>query len=136
MRWLIAGSRSWDAKRAMFATLDHMVESHGKPDEVIHGGAKGADTFAGEWAKARNIPVTVYLADWSQYGKAAGIIRNNKMLDTNPDVVILFMSFMSSSTGTSPLWPDGGTAYTSGSKPDAERHEGSNPSQATNKENI
>jgi hypothetical protein len=98
MRWLIAGSRSWDAKRAMFATLDHMVESHGKPDEVIHGGAKGADTFAGEWAKARNIPVTVYLADWSQYGKAAGIIRNNKMLDTSPDVVILFMNGVSRGT--------------------------------------
>jgi len=82
----------------MFATLDHMVESHGMPDEVIHGGAKGADTFAGDWAKSHDIPVTVYEADWSHYGKAAGPIRNNMMLDTKPDIVILFISGQSRGT--------------------------------------
>jgi len=82
----------------MFATLNHFAESHGMPDEVIHGGAKGADTFAGDWAKSHDVPVTVYEADWSHYGKAAGPIRNNMMLDTKPDIVILFISGQSRGT--------------------------------------
>ena len=56
---------------------------------VIHGGAKGADSAAGEWAKSEGAKVTVYPADWKAHGKAAGPIRNRQMLDDGkPDVVV------------------------------------------------
>ena len=39
----------------------------------------------------RNIPVERFPADWSEYGKAAGAIRNQQMLDEGtPDLVVAF----------------------------------------------
>lgn len=60
-------------------------------DVVIHGGAKGADTAAGIWAEANYIPLEVYRANWDLFGKAAGHIRNARMLKTGmPDVIVAF----------------------------------------------
>lgn len=59
--------------------------------EIAHGCARGADTLAGEWAKANDVPVKEYPAEWSLYGRRAGIFRNNDMLDDfRPDVVVAF----------------------------------------------
>lgn len=58
-------------------------------EKIIHGGCRGADEGAGEWAKSENIPVVVCRADWKKHGKAAGPIRNRMMLDVHkPDFVI------------------------------------------------
>ena len=58
---------------------------------VIAGGARGADTIAAEWAKARDIPCEVYMADWDGLGPKAGPIRNQRMLDEGkPDLVVAF----------------------------------------------
>lgn len=35
-------------------------------------------------------PVERYPADWERYGKRAGPIRNRKMLDQGPDLVVAF----------------------------------------------
>lgn len=60
-------------------------------EEVIHGNARGADKLAGKWAERQGIKVTVFKADWNKYGKAAGIIRNQEMLEQgNPTVVVAF----------------------------------------------
>jgi hypothetical protein len=50
--------------------------------------AKGADTLAGEWAKARGITVLACPADWKKWGKMAGPIRNKEMLTYTPDGVV------------------------------------------------
>jgi len=50
-----------------------------KPILVIHGGANGADTVAGEFF-GKVAPVEVIEPDWSK-GKGAGIIRNGVMLE-------------------------------------------------------
>lgn len=52
---------------------------------LVHGGAQGADSLAGEWAAARGVPVTVFPADWRKHGRAAGPIRNQAMLDAGCD---------------------------------------------------
>jgi hypothetical protein len=58
---------------------------------IIHGVAKGADSFAGAWAVANGIGISEYPANWSMYGKAAGYYRNLEMLeDGEPDEVIAF----------------------------------------------
>jgi hypothetical protein len=58
---------------------------------LIAGGARGADTLAYEWAQARGIPAVVYKADWAKLGRAAGPIRNQRMLgEGNPNLVIAF----------------------------------------------
>jgi hypothetical protein len=55
------------------------------------GAAPGADTLADTWARSRGIRVERYYALWQTHGKAAGPIRNQRMLDSeNPDLVVAF----------------------------------------------
>ena len=61
-----------------------------KPTLLIHGGARGADTIAKVIAIFIGIPVQEFPADWKTYGKKAGSIRNQQMLDQDPDLVIAF----------------------------------------------
>jgi len=55
---------------------------------IIAGGARGADTLAFQWALDVERPVTVVPARWRQHGKAAGHIRNQQMIDMEPDLVV------------------------------------------------
>ncbi len=48
--------------------------------KVITGGARGVDLWAADWATVKGLPLTVYEADWETFGKAAGPIRNARML--------------------------------------------------------
>jgi hypothetical protein len=60
-------------------------------DVLIEGEAPGADTLAREWATEQGIPVERYPADWNRHGKAAGPIRNRRMLvEGKPDLVVAF----------------------------------------------
>ena len=60
-------------------------------DTIIHGGAKGADTLAGEWSAKNNVNVEVFYPDWDKFGKSAGFIRNARMLsESTLDLVIAF----------------------------------------------
>lgn len=59
--------------------------------ELAHGGARGADTLAGEWAARFQVPCRVFTADWKGYGNLAGALRNKAMLEEfAPDYVIVF----------------------------------------------
>lgn len=58
---------------------------------IIQGGAKGADAMAREWCAVYKVPYINYPADWEKHGKAAGPIRNKRMLDDGqPDLVLAF----------------------------------------------
>lgn len=58
---------------------------------IIEGGAKGADRAARTWAIARNISYETFNANWTEEGRAAGPIRNARMLEEgDPDIVIAF----------------------------------------------
>ena len=88
MKVLICGARDYKDYIRMDDFLDKWI---GKISVVIHGGAKGADTMAGEWAKSHGIPVEIYSAQWRRYGRAAGPIRNKQMLNEGkPSMVIAF----------------------------------------------
>lgn len=69
---------------------------HPKFDEVVSGGAQGADSFArvlvqeinGQiWDERFHVKMTEFLPDWSTYGKAAGPIRNRSIIE-RADVVL------------------------------------------------
>lgn len=91
MRLLVCGGRDYSDVWRLTAVLDWVwIDSFGIV-EVIHGGARGADSLAGEWAKRKGIPVRVFPADWKQHGRRAGPIRNQQMLDEGrPTVVVAF----------------------------------------------
>lgn len=52
-----------------------------EPSVLIHGQARGADTFAGNSAKALGIPTIEVPALWDEEGIAAGPRRNARMID-------------------------------------------------------
>lgn len=86
MRILVCGGRDFNNMTCITTALNHF-----KPTEVIHGGCRGVDTLAGEWAKRNGIPVREFKADWDKFGRAAGPIRNQQMLDeAKPDLVVMF----------------------------------------------
>jgi hypothetical protein len=69
------------AKAAAFEWFDYVEKSHGPIVQVVEGGAKGADTLCRKEAERRGIPVETIPADWKQYGKRAGMLRNQAMVD-------------------------------------------------------
>jgi hypothetical protein len=77
-------------QKRLTETLNGKLKEYGDV-LIIHGKAKGADSFAGAWALANDMEVLEYTANWSTYGKAAGYYRNLEMLeDGEPDEVIAF----------------------------------------------
>lgn len=93
MRVLVCGGRDY-LKEDVWNALEHTVSSEvdaWPPKVLIHGGARGADEGAADWAKSEGIKSIAYPADWRKHGRAAGPIRNQKMIDEGyPDVVIAF----------------------------------------------
>ena len=56
---------------------------------LIHGGATGADYMAGRFCLMNGIECKEVPADWQEYGKAAGPIRNALMLDTYKNAIVI-----------------------------------------------
>lgn len=91
MRLLVCGSRTFDDAFIVHTLLTGFVH----PDfdlTIIEGGAQGADRIASNWAEARRVAHARYNAEWDKQGKAAGAIRNRKMLEEGkPDMVVAFI---------------------------------------------
>jgi len=85
MKLAIIGSRSFND----YDKLKNEVDKIKDITTIISGGAKGADTLAEKYAFEKNIPIKIFPANWSKFGKQAGIIRNKEIID-NCDKVIAF----------------------------------------------
>jgi hypothetical protein len=86
MKVLVCGGRSYLDHKRVFEVLDGL-----RPKHVIHGGASGADRCANDWALVRGVRRSIYPADWTRHGRAAGPRRNQLMLDKEkPDLVVAF----------------------------------------------
>jgi hypothetical protein len=96
MRVLVCGGRDYTDNVNVYNTLDKLLNPNNEPlppgnHVVIHGGARGADLLADEWAVTNWVSIKEYKADWARWGKYAGPIRNKQMLDEGkPDLVIAF----------------------------------------------
>jgi hypothetical protein len=90
VRVLVCGGRDYADQPMLFGVLDMQAESTGI-DCLIQGGADGADRLARMWCHTRLCRMENYPADWKAHGKAAGPIRNQRMLDEGkPDLVVAF----------------------------------------------
>lgn len=88
----MTGGRQFGDWPYLRMTLDllHMSDA-GPIEHVAHGNYAGVDLMADAWAKSRGIPRTPYPADWTAQGRAAGPIRNRRMLKAeSPDLVVAF----------------------------------------------
>ena len=90
MRLLVCGGRDFGDRQRAYRILDQLARMH-QIDVLIEGDARGADRIAGYWARVRKIDNLKFRADWATHGKAAGAIRNQRMLDEGkPDMVLAF----------------------------------------------
>lgn len=92
MRVLICGGRYFDDRNFIWNTLCDLHRKRGPITCVVHGAASGADTEGMIWAQAMpSVLHAPFQAEWDKYGKAAGPIRNQRMIDEGkPDLVVAF----------------------------------------------
>lgn len=86
-RVCICGGRNFNDKEFSFEILDNLKDRN---IIVVSGGATGADALGEQWAKLRDKQIEVFRADWKNNGRAAGPIRNQKMLDSGIDLLVAF----------------------------------------------
>lgn len=90
MKVLVCGGRDYCDRKEFFWQLTRNFVGWSEWT-IISGCAKGADMLAVDFANTYNLECLKYPADWKQYGKAAGSIRNQQMLDEGkPDLVVAF----------------------------------------------
>jgi hypothetical protein len=89
-RILITGSRDWAAYSVIRDALQRQVDEFGTDQVVVHGAARGADELAGTAAKLLGLAVEEHPAEWEWNGRAAGPMRNQKMVDLGADVCLAF----------------------------------------------
>src|SRR4051812_3240410 len=87
-RVLVCGSRDWTDKDEIANVLADLADLPSV--EILHGGARGADQMAGEVAEFYGYDVRVFAADWQNEGRRAGFLRNLRMLDEKPNLVLAF----------------------------------------------
>ena len=67
------------------------------PDTIVSGGAKGADTYAKEYALKNDIPIIEFLPDYRKYGRKAPLMRNLQIVN-NCDYLLAFWDGVSRGT--------------------------------------
>ena len=85
MRVIVCGGRDYDDEATM-----HDVLSALRPATVVHGDARGADSYAELIAPNYGHTTERHPADWRTHSKAAGPIRNQQMIDAGAVLVIAF----------------------------------------------
>jgi len=98
---VVTGSRNWPTGTDIAWDLRRFA-----PDEIVHGNCpRGADYFAKTIAMQLGAKETAFDADWKQYGRQAGLIRNQKMIDyvtdkSSDSYVVVFAYRLNDSKGT------------------------------------
>jgi len=97
LRVLVTGARTWTDVEVVRRELSAFPNT----TMIIHGGATGADSLAGQVAGELGMTVLACPAEGKKFGKGAGLIRNRQMLaDYQPDVVIAFHPCLEQARGT------------------------------------
>lgn len=89
-RVLVCGGRNFRSPAQIARALDQL-HAERKFTALIQGGATGADALAKDWARTKpEIQRFESKAQWELHGRAAGPIRNARMLEWKPDLVVAF----------------------------------------------
>lgn len=91
MKIAVVGSRNFIYKKFVMAKLIAIISGLEHYDDVliVSGGAQGVDSWAEEIALRFKIPKIIFKPDWNKYGKRAGFIRNELIIN-EADKVIAF----------------------------------------------
>lgn len=100
MRLAVTGDRNWDELDIQSIMVIRSAIQKLQPSFLILGDSKGVDTIALQVARKLKIKHHVHIANWKEFGRAAGPIRNRAMLDDGVTHVIYFHHNLSESKGT------------------------------------
>jgi hypothetical protein len=93
-RVLVCGGRRFNDALLLNRTLTEIAvkcADEGRSVRIAHGNADGADSLADRWAEEANVPREPFNAEWARYGRAAGPMRNARMLGSfKPHLVVAF----------------------------------------------
>lgn len=82
IRVIIAGSRDFNNYELLEKYLNKFVKEHpNNKITIISGAARGTDQLGERYAREKCILLKRFPANWEQFGKRAGYIRNIQMLD-------------------------------------------------------
>jgi len=118
MRILVTGSRAWESYLSVYNAIRLYAADVNSDSEVtiVHGGARGADTFAGQVANDLGMIEELHEANWdscgpdcnqshkrqrydgSWYCPRSGFVRNAEMVNLGADICLAF--YKGASKGT------------------------------------
>ncbi len=98
MKIIIAGGRDFNDYKSLERCVTKFLQSI-KLEEIIivSGCAKGADTLGEYFAKFNGFKIEKFPADWNQFPRSAGYIRNKEMAKF-ADYLIVFWDGKSKGT--------------------------------------
>ena len=97
MNIAIVGGRDFSDYTLLKERLSRYISIYGVPENIVLGGAKGADTLAAQFATEMDIPLLVFKPDYQKYGRGATLVRNTQIIE-NADVVFAFWDGKSKGT--------------------------------------
>jgi hypothetical protein len=93
-RVLVTGSRFWPDEAPIYRALYQQRLIAAGPMVIVHGDCPtGADAIADRWGRqfyTDTVIVEPHPADWAHWGKAAGPMRNQLMVDLGADICLAF----------------------------------------------
>lgn len=93
MKIAIVGSRNFESLHLIARYIEQLPND----TTIISGGAFGVDSYAERIAKKHSLKTIVHLPNWNEYGKRAGFIRN-QLIVNDADKVVAFWNGISRGT--------------------------------------
>jgi len=100
MRLAIVGGRDFDDYTLLEVWVDSVMSMQFDREDkvsIISGGAKGVDSLGEQYANNHKLGKVICKPNWDKYGKSAGFIRNQTIVD-NCDMVLAFWDGQSRGT--------------------------------------
>ena len=99
MRILVTGDREWECFEVAKLVVYWACETYGDDVVFVHGGCRGVDLSVDKACRHYSVATECHPADWSK-GKHEGPARNQRMINTKPDMTIGFHKNIIRSRGT------------------------------------